>query len=406
MNNKLIRHYNIPIFIPHLGCPFQCIFCDQNKIASQQDVPDKIQTIKIVEQYLQTMPDDAEVEIAFFGGNFTALPEPMLTEYLEAVNPYLKSGRVSGVRISTRPDCIDENILVLLKTWGVKTIELGVQSLSDKVLKASARGYKAEDVFKASRLIKENDFKLGLQLMIGLPGDSSAIARETTARAIALQPDMVRIYPTVVIAGTPLETMLHQGQYNALTLPEAVTMAKDMFLLFQQHGIEVIRMGLQPSEDLRSSGTIVAGPFHSSFGELVEQEVFKEQAEAAINQFAFYQGRPSCPRRGTSRRMKLLGRSRIISNLPIYTCKIHGIRVKFYAKNMCRQINIYVNSRDVSKLVGSRRNNINYLKKIFNLDRINIKTMAGNERDYIGISSVDKDYPEMVLHRQEMRSSP
>jgi histone acetyltransferase (RNA polymerase elongator complex component) len=355
MNKK---HYNIPIFIPHLGCPFNCIFCDQKKISSQHQVPSITETVKIIEQHLSTIPAESEVEIAFFGGNFTSIPQQIQLKYLSAVNPYLRSGLVKSIRVSTRPDCIDRDILAFLQQWGVKTIELGVQSLSDKVLKASARGYKAEDVFKASRLIKEEQFKLGIQLMIGLPGDSFQLDQETTALAISLKPDMVRIYPTLILTGTVLETMYLQGAYTPTELPKAIRIAMHMFLMFQNQGIEVIRMGLHPGEDLRSQGTIVAGPFHPSFGELVEQEIFKEQALLAV--------------------------SKLSSN---------------YMYNS--SINFYINPRDMSKLIGNRKNNIDYLKKFLGCREINIKLVAGNERNWVGVSFDEIRQPIVIVKRTD-----
>ncbi|MGI5920124.1 MAG: elongator complex protein 3 [Syntrophomonadaceae bacterium] len=354
------RHYNIPIFIPHLGCPFHCIFCDQKKISSQKRVPDRDEIAALIEEYLSTIPTGAEVEIAFFGGNFTSIPPLQQRSYLEAVSPYLKSGRVTGIRISTRPDCIDTDILMLLRQGGVQTIELGVQSLSDRVLKASARGYKAEDVFKASRLIKEHRFTLGIQLMIGLPEDSFDQDMQTVDSALSLKPDMVRIYPTLVISGTSLETMYRQGDYHPLGLPESIDTAMHMLLKFQGQDIEVIRMGLHPGEDLRSPGTIVAGPFHPSFGELVEQEIFKKQTEMLAQKF--------------------------LHLLPDET------------------IWLYVDPRDVSKLVGNRRTNIEHFKQVWGCPKICLKPVAGQERDWVGISGDRKPYPELILTRKDFIS--
>lgn len=356
MNYKR-RHYNIPVFIPHLGCPYNCIYCDQKKISAQLNVPGEDETREIIEKHLETIPVAAEVEIAFFGGNFTSVPVELQYEYLQAANPYIKSGRVNSIRISTRPDCIDQAELTLLHKWGVKTIELGVQSLDDKVLKASSRGYLAEDVFKASRLIKKEDFKLGIQLMIGLPGDSPEADIETANRTISLEPDMVRIYPTLVINGTILDSMYRQGAYTPLKLSEAIHTAMHMFLLFQKQGVDVIRMGLQPGEELRSSGTVTAGPFHPSFGELVEQEIFKEQTKLVIE-------------------------------------KLFSIYAKY------QSLTLYVNPRDISKLIGNRRSNMVYLQELFGCN-MKVKALSGNDLNWIGASPETINKPVISMDRKQ-----
>jgi histone acetyltransferase (RNA polymerase elongator complex component) len=257
-----MRHYNIPIFIPHLGCPFDCIYCDQKKIAAQVGVPAIGEVKETIDVHLSTIPADAEVEVAFFGGSFTAVDKGLQAQYLEAVQDYIKDGRVAGIRLSTRPDFINQDILDFLAFYGVKTIELGVQSMDDGVLQASARSYTSADVIKSSRLIRQRQFDLGVQLMIGLPGDNRQLDIETTRRVIDLHPRQVRIYPTLVISGTHLQTMLDRGDYRPLSLQEAIDTCKEMSLMFQAHHIRVIRMGLYPGEGLRSPGVVAAGPFH------------------------------------------------------------------------------------------------------------------------------------------------
>jgi len=339
-----MKHYNIPVFIPHLGCPFKCVFCNQNRITSQNRIPGPEDVVNIIEAHLETIPTDSkEIELAFFGGNFTALSLAQQEYYLASVKPYLINGRISSIRLSTRPDCIDENILSLLAKYGVQTIELGVQSLSDEVLKASWRGYSAQDVFKAGRLIKQKGFKLGIQLMIGLPGDSFIRDMETTRQTIKLAPHMVRIYPTLVIKDTYLEELFYQGSYKPFTLSEAINTCREMFLAFQFHNIPVIRMGLHPSEDLRQEGSIVCGPFHPGFGELVLQNIFKEQAIFLLKQN--------------------------LSKLE------EG-----------RHISLHVNKHDVSKMIGHKRYNLTYLRDKFNLETIKVKIDEHIKRDSIGIS--------------------
>ncbi|NLB87755.1 MAG: radical SAM protein, partial [Syntrophomonadaceae bacterium] len=260
-----------------MGCPFDCIFCNQKKISSTISAPGPADIKEIVDKHLNTIPSDSHIEIAFFGGSFTAIDKELQIEYLAAVQPYLKNGQVDSIRLSTRPDFIDSHILELLSEYGVKTIELGVQSLNDEVLKKSCRVYNVDDVFKASHLIKSFDIKLGIQLMIGLPGDKYEYDMDTAKKTISLKPDMVRIYPTLVIKDTALEVLYEKGWYSPLSLDEAVNTTKEMYLYFIANDIDVIRMGLYPSEELRSSDTVVAGPFHPAFGELVEQEVFYDQ---------------------------------------------------------------------------------------------------------------------------------
>jgi histone acetyltransferase (RNA polymerase elongator complex component) len=260
--------YIIPIFVPQMGCPFQCIFCDQKKISGSDGKVDVTETISA---YLKTMPGhsgDQKTQVAFYGGSFTAINKARQIEFLSKVQPFIKSGKVDSIRISTRPDFIDKDILRYLKEYGVTTIELGAQSLSDQVLKASRRGYLQEAVFLSSKLIKESGFKLGIQLMIGLPAETDARIEGTVLKTINLEPDFTRIYPTVVIKDTKLHEMYLWGHYFPLSLDEAIETCSKMYMKFRQHRIGVIRMGLQPTETLEKE-FLVAGPFHPAFGELV-----------------------------------------------------------------------------------------------------------------------------------------
>lgn len=347
-------HANIPVFIPHMGCPFNCIFCDQKKISSQHQVPGREETVAIIEQHLASIPPDAYIEIAFFGGNFTSLPLSLQEEYLKTTRPYLDSGRVQAVRLSTRPDCIDLNILEILSSYGVKTVELGVQSLHEDVLKRSGRGYHVNQVLSACHLIRQKGLQLGIQLMVGLPGDSREATEKTVEQVININPDMVRIYPTLVIEGTALETMYREGLYTPLQLEQAVDIAAFMYSRFQRHRINVIRMGLQPSEDLLQPGTVVAGPFHPAFGELVKQKLYRQQAEAAI--------------------------------------KMHR---KQYG--LVKKLVLLVNYREVSKLIGHKKANLKYLAQAFNLESLSVKPVQGNERGFIGVTAEGRDKPEIQL---------
>ncbi|MFH0976674.1 MAG: radical SAM protein [Spirochaetota bacterium] len=269
------RHYNIPIFFPDMGCPHQCVFCNQKNISGAQADPNSEQVVDIIEKHLSTMRKGSKIEIAFFGGSFTGIPVEEQRRYLDIAYRYVKNGRVSGIRLSTRPDYISEDAVALLKQYGVTAIELGAQSMDDEVLRLSARGHTAEDVVRASAIIKRAEISLGLQMMTGLPGDTPAKA-EATARALAsLGADTARLYPALVIKGTALERMYLEKKYAPLTLDEAVEQAVIILQIFEERGINVIRMGLHPSEGLLSGDALVAGPFHRSFRELVLTRIWK-----------------------------------------------------------------------------------------------------------------------------------
>lgn len=276
------KKYNIPIFVPHKGCPFDCVFCNQNRITGQikEVTPDDV--TGTIETYLKTLPDGADIETAFFGGSFTGIPIEEQTALMERVQPYIRSGRIKGIRLSTRPDYIDDTILENLRRHGVTTVELGVQSMCPEVLEKSNRGHSAEQVVSASRLIKEYGIGLGLQMMTGLPGDTPERSVYTAKKIIELAPECVRIYPTLTIKGTYLEKLYERGEYRPQTLDEAVTLAKELLLMFERAGITVIRLGLQPTEEINEHASVVAGPFHSAFGELVEGEIYYDMMREAL----------------------------------------------------------------------------------------------------------------------------
>ena len=267
------RHRIIPIFIPHLGCPYQCIYCDQRTITAAA-VPTPAEVADFIERSLATIPDHASVEVAFFGGNFTAIEHSQQESFLQVVQQWLPAGRVQGIRVSTRPDAINSSHLRWLQTYGVNCIELGVQSLDESVLKLSGRGYNVGVVEHSAALIKQQGIQLGLQLMIGLPGDNREKDLISTDLAIAMRPAMVRLYPTLVLEHTALATQYRLGHYQAVSLDEAVSTCCAMWRKFRAAGIPVIRMGLQSSEELK----VMAGPWHPAFGELVQQYDFWERA--------------------------------------------------------------------------------------------------------------------------------
>ncbi len=274
----MIKHFTIPIFIPELACPFQCVFCDQRKISGSIKTPDLEEVDKIILNYLSTLPTEkAEIEIGFFGGNFTGIPESEQRAFLNVAQKYVDNERVHSIRLSTRPDYISDKVLSLLKEYSVKTIELGAQSMDEGVLIKSGRGHTAQDVIDSSNLIREAGFNLGLQVMLGLPGDTQEKCIETAEQIVALQPQDIRIYPTLVIKDTELAELFKTGKYEPLSLQTAVLWAKDMYRIFEKAGLNIIRVGLHPSEELTDSKSLLAGPYHQSFRELVLTELWKDR---------------------------------------------------------------------------------------------------------------------------------
>ena len=269
------KEYVIPVFVPHLGCPNDCVFCNQKSISGQKKNITKEDAKKIIESFLKNIKDkDAKKEIAFFGGSFTGIDEKIQEELLQVAYEYIKNGQVNSIRISTRPDYINKDILKRLKKYRVKTIELGVQSANDYILSRANRGHTFKDVVRASKLIRWYGFDLGHQMMVGLP-ESNKIDELNTAKAlIKLKPKMVRIYPVLVIKGTKLEKEYNDGVYEPLTVVQAVETCKQLVRMFNDKKIEVIRVGLQNTSEIsnpdENSSEVVAGPFHPAFGQLVE----------------------------------------------------------------------------------------------------------------------------------------
>ena len=269
-----MKHYNIPVFISHFGCPNACVFCNQKKINGRETDVSLEDLKNIIESYLKTLPKNSIKQVAFFGGTFTGISMGLQREYLEVVKKYIDNGDVEGVRISTRPECIDDEILTQLKKYEVKTIELGVQSLDDEVLKATGRNYNYEIVKKSCDLIKKYGFELGVQLMIGLPKSTLESDFLSAIKSLDFNPDIARIYPTLVIKGTELEYMYKAQKYKALEIEEAVERTVKIYSLLEKNKVNIIRVGLQPSEDLTADGVIIAGPFHPAFRDLVENKLY------------------------------------------------------------------------------------------------------------------------------------
>jgi histone acetyltransferase (RNA polymerase elongator complex component) len=273
----------IPFFIPFAGCPHQCVFCNQKSIISQAQPIEPSSIPRTITQYLETNRSCKPVSVAFYGGSFTALPLNTQRSYLQPVQPFIKSGQITGIRLSTRPDCITPEILARLKEYGVTTVELGAQSMSDSVLEQSGRGHTSADTIEAMRLLKQHGFTVGIQLMIGLPGDIAETFSSTITTVIAQKPDFVRLYPLLVIKDTLLETQYNAGEYIPLLLDEAIVHSRTALERFERAGIEIIRIGLQPSEELESPGTILAGPYHPAFRQLVESSILLDKMRSALH---------------------------------------------------------------------------------------------------------------------------
>ncbi len=343
MNKK---HYIIPIFVPHIGCPHNCVFCNQKKITGKAlkvatDMVSIAEVDKTISQYLKTISNEGEtvIEVAFYGGSFTGIPIDIQKQLLAAAYDYIKCGQIQGIRLSTRPDYIDDDILMHLKKYGVNTIELGVQSLDEEVLAQSNRGHTVEDVIKASQQIKHHGITLGLQMMIGLPGDNEQKIYDTAQKLIALKPKMVRIYPTLVIRGTALEKQYYQKKYEPLTLENAVTICKKLLILFEQNDVQVIRIGLQPTENITAGKDIIAGPFHHAMRALVESELRLDRIKNVLKDIS------------------------------------HKVTKIF----------IYVNPKSISETIGLNKKNIIYLEKAYGLQKVKILADASMKRDEMRI---------------------
>ena len=273
------KEYIIPIFVPHLGCPNNCIFCNQKKISGQTKMVNAKDVEDTIEYYLKNFKDDNKyVEVAFFGGSFTAIKKEKQEELLQAVQKYIHDKKVNSIRISTRPDAIDKDILKMLKKYHVKTIELGVQSMNNYILNRSQRGHTVEDVKKASKLIRWNGFILGHQMMVGLPESTKQDEINTAKELIKLKPKIVRVYPVLVIKDTPLAIEYENKEYTPLTVTQAVERCKEIVELFNKHKINVIRIGLQNTEEIsdpsKETSQVVAGPYHPAFRQLVESSMW------------------------------------------------------------------------------------------------------------------------------------
>lgn len=275
-----MKHINVALFVPDEGCPHRCSFCNQKTISGFVRRPEEADVISACETALNGKADVSGGEIAFFGGSFTAIERGYMLSLLKCAKSYLDRGLFRGIRISTRPDCINDEILSLLKMYGVTSIELGCQSMDDEVLFLNGRGHTAAQCESACHLIRSYGFELGVQMMTGLYGDTAEKAVITAERLIALKPDTVRIYPTVVLKNTVLERMYYEGVYQAQTLEEAIELCSRLLKMFNCSGIKVIRLGLHSGGGVEDG--YVAGAYHPAFREMCESRLYRENIEKLL----------------------------------------------------------------------------------------------------------------------------
>ncbi len=331
------RPFIVPVFLPHLGCPHQCAFCNQTAITNTKSGENSFENLhQQIEKFLNYSGKKRNpVQIAFYGGNFLGLKNDLIIYLLQEATKFVKKGSVDGIRFSTRPDTIDRKKLDILKQFPVRTIEIGVQSMDDHVLALSKRGHTSLDTERSVRLLKERNYEIGMQMMVGLPGDNASKALSTGRRIADLSPDFVRIYPAVVLEKSLLAQWYKQGEYIPLSLEECITLVKDLYNLFSKKKIPVIRMGLQASDNLEKKSTILAGPYHPAFGHLVYSEIFLDMATSIIE--SGLESNKSSPN-----------------------------------KNSIDTITIKVHPKSVSKMRGLKNENIKKLKEKFNIKYLKI----------------------------------
>lgn len=269
----------LPVFVSHMGCPHQCVFCNQFKIAGAWEPPTFERLLRDALDWKAS--SGVTPELAFYGGSFTAIEEKLQLDLLLHAKVLKDQGFIHSIRLSTRPDALSDKTLVRLKAYSVDTIEIGMQSLCDEVLLASGRGHDAWTAKDAVRRVKEAGFKVGGQLMVGLPGDTPQRAIKSASALIALEPDFVRIYPTAVVRDTPLEALYRSGQYVPWEMDVCLDVVAEMLMLFDGAAIPVIRIGLQ-AEDNLSQGDVVAGLYHPALGEMVKARVYRKKMEALL----------------------------------------------------------------------------------------------------------------------------
>ena len=324
------KHVNIPIFIPHLGCPNNCVFCNQRSISGRQSF-DPSEVTGQIESVLATLGEDTEREIAFFGGSFTGIDRELMIYLLEVAKGYIDRGEVSGIRLSTRPDYIDRERLDILARYGVRTVELGLQSMDGSVLRATKRGHSVADAVRACALVKEYGFELIGQMMVGLPGSTPESEIYTAQRICDMGADGARVYPTVVFYNTELCEMAKQGEYLPLNNADAVERTKNVLDVFDRRGVPCIRVGLCASENLSDEDEVYGGANHSAVGELAMGELYFERICAELDKYGDISGKDltiSVSLRSTS---KAAGQNR---RNKIRICEKYGVnKIKILEKS-------------------------------------------------------------------------
>jgi histone acetyltransferase (RNA polymerase elongator complex component) len=329
----------IPFFIMNQGCPNRCIFCNVHKTAGNLTGRITENTFReTIQKYMNHKKNNGDrVQIAFYGGNFTGMEKDCQAELLGFAIPFITMGLVQDVRISTRPDNIDNECLDLLKCYGVTTVEIGAQSLVDEVLIRSDRGHSSADVVNATEMLKDRGFKTGIHLMVGLPGESRSGFEYTVSETISLKPDMVRIHPTVVFQDTGLAELYRSGAYTPLSISEAIDLCKYALQRFEEADIPVIRLGLQTTREMEKAGSIVAGPYHPAFRSLVEESIFFDMA------------------------------SSLLTGGNVFN----------------KEVNFTVSPKDVSSFHGHKNKNMYTLKERYNLTELNVSIAPGQKRGSI-----------------------
>lgn len=345
------KHSIIPIFIPHQGCPNDCIFCNQKKITARQ----KAVTVSDVENTIETWLSTLEprgvdtIEAAFFGGSFTGIPMEEQSAYLAVARGYKDAGRIDKIHMSTRPDCISEEILDNLRRFGADTIELGVQSFDDKVLQMANRGHGSKEVYKACKLIQDYGFELGIQLMIGLPGDSMESCIFSAEETVKIGPSIARLYPTVIVHDTELYNQYLRGEYVPLPQQEAVLRTKEMYKRLDGAGINIIRVGLKSTDIINENGQVSGNTYHPAFRQLVEGDIAREKIEALLSEKGFT---PAAP---------------VSSGSPSFPVKAGTPQ---HCRNARVKVDFFANGRSFSNLIGHQGKNKKYFLE--NYPQLNI----------------------------------
>lgn len=339
----------IPVFIPHSGCPHQCAFCNQSIITNQKNLlPQPGEIDEIISRYLGYKAHRTRVELAFFGGNFLGLSNHEILRLLEKIAPYRENGTIHSIRFSTRPDTITKEKLDLIAPHGVSLVELGVQSMTDSVLKLANRGHTSFDTRRAIALLKERQIQVGVQVMTGLPGDTKTQLLDGTKQLAALGPNVARIYPLMVLSGSLLAQWYGEGHYTPLSLDTSVDLVKEMYKIFEKADVAVIRMGLQASEMMEDQSQVLAGPWHPAFGHLVFSAIAYERVVEKIEAF----------------------RARALAS----QIQANQTQANQTQVNWTNKILLGVNPRFESRLRGDKNGNLKKLKQLYPDISFSIKT--------------------------------